>query len=173
AIYAAPRTGAHMILGPVYRKWEELGRAGGPFGLPVTDTRTIEGTRLQFSDFEHGAIYSHPVLGTHPVPEPVLLLWDHYDRHRGPLGRVTTDLLAGTAGEHQEFEYGTVTANPALGIHAVWGPIFDYWASQSREDGTYGFPVSDVYAVDADHDRCDFQNGSLMLDKTTGAVTQV
>ena len=55
----------------------------------------------------------------------------------------------------------------------MWGPIFDAWASQyGRETGSLGCPTTDVYAVDPTHDRCDFQNGSLILDKTTGAVSQ-
>jgi uncharacterized protein with LGFP repeats len=173
AIYASPRTGAHTVLDPIYGTWVEQGRDRGAFGLPTTDTRHIDGTRLRFNDFEHGAIYHHPVLGTHALPEPVLLVWDRYDRHRGPLGRVRTDLVSDVLGTHQDFDHGTITVHETLGVHTVWGLIFDYWAADGREAGPLGFPVSDVYAVDAEHDRCDFEHGSLELDKTTGTVTQV
>jgi uncharacterized protein with LGFP repeats len=173
AIYVSPRTGAHMVLKPIYTKWDELGRGAGDYGLPITDTRKVEGSRLRFNNFEHGAIYTHPRLGTHAVPEPVLAKYDELDRHKGPLGAPAADLVSSDLGSHLDFAHGTIDIHVTLGTHVVWGPIYDVWVSEyGREDGSLGWPATDVYPVDTEHDRCDFEHGSLLLDKTTGAVTQ-
>jgi len=174
ALYASAHTGVRAVMRPILDKWDELDRDRGEYGLPITDTRDVSADGLRYNDFEHGAIYSHPVTGTIAVPELVLTVWARDDRQNGPLGAPTGDLVEHPElGSHQDFAQGTVSIHPTIGVHAVWGPIFQTWATTyGREEGSLGFPVSDVYAVDADHDRCDFQNGSLVLDKQSGEVTQ-
>jgi uncharacterized protein with LGFP repeats len=175
SIHASHRTGPCAVWGRVFTTWSAAGMAMSPLGLPLTDTKETADGDGQYADFEHGSIYATPSSGTRTVVEPVLVLWSVYQRERGPLGYPTGDVddLPQGMGQTQPFDHGVIDMTPDGGVHAVWGPIFDSWVAQyGRETGTLGAPVTDVYAVDPQHDRCDFAHGSLVVDKTTGAVTQ-
>lgn len=175
SIHASRRTEAHAVWGPVFTAWNAAGLAASPLGLPVTDTRINADGTGQHNDFENGALYYSPAHGTHAVLEPVFVVWVARNRETGPLGYPTDELteLPSGMGQTQSFENGVVDVMPDLGAHAVWGPIFQSWVTQyGRETGSLGRPTSDIYSVDPTHDRCDFEHGSLVLDKTTGAITQ-
>lgn len=175
SIYTSHHTDTHAVWGPVFTYWQSASSAGSPLGLPITDTRSNSDGAGQHNDFEGGAVYFAPVPGAHAVLQPALVVWDAHQRETGPLGYPTdelTDLPSGL-GQTQSFANGAIDLMPDLGAHAVWGPIFQAWVTQyGRETGTLGRPVTDVYAVDLTHDRCDFERGSLVLDKTTGTVSQ-
>jgi uncharacterized protein with LGFP repeats len=175
SIHASHHTDAHAVWGPVFTYWRAAGMASSALGLPITDTRSNGDGAGEHNDFERGTIYFAPGPGTHAVLQPVLVVWDAHGRETGPLGYPTdelTDLPSGL-GQTQPFVNGVIDLMPDLGAHAVWGPIFQAWVAQyGRETGTLGRPTTDVYAVDPTHDRCDFEHGSLVLDKTTGTVSQ-
>jgi uncharacterized protein with LGFP repeats len=174
SIHVSHDTNPHAVWGPVFREWSVIGMTKSPLGLPVTDTLINPDGAGQHNDFKAGSIYYSPSYGAHAVPDPVHTWWDAHDREAGPLGYPVDDLtdLPQQLGQTQSFQYGVVDVTPTS-THAVWGPIFDVWASQyGRESGSLGMPLTDVYAVDPTHDRCDFQNGSLVLDKTTGTVSE-
>lgn len=175
AISSSHDTGTHAVWGPVFGKWSEIGMTTSAVGLPTTDTRTNADGTGQHNDFEHGSIYYSPAYGAHVVPTVPLTVWNAHGRERGPLGYPTAEVtdLPNGLGQTQSFEHGVIDMTTVAGTHAVWGPIFDTWASQyGRETGSLGCATTDVYPVDPTHDRVDFQNGSLVLDKTTGQVTQ-
>lgn len=175
AIHASHRTGAHAVWGPVFAAWSAAGMASSPLGLPITDTRTNADGTGQHNDFQQGTIYYSRAYGAQIVPAIVLAIWDDHQRETGPLGYPTADVtdIPDGLGQMQAFEYGVVDIATPAGTHGVWGPIFTTWVNQyGRETGSLGCPISDVYTVDPTHDRCDFQNGSLVLDTTTGAVTR-
>jgi hypothetical protein len=175
SIHSSNHTGAHVVTEPVFSVWADAGMAASPVGLPITDTRVNADGVGRHNEFELGAIYFSPTAGIHTVPAVVLQTWDAHDREAGPLGYPTSEFtdLPNGMGQTQEFEHGVIDLTVTFGTHAVWGPIFDSWVSQyGRETGTLGLPMTDVYTVDPTHDRCDFEHGSLVVDKTTGAVTQ-
>ena len=175
SIHAADNSGTHALWGPIFTKWSSVGMTGSALGLPTTDIVTNIDRSGQHADFEHGSIYYLAAYGAHVVVENVLAVWNAHARDAGPLGYPTSELtdLPQSLGQTQQFEHGAIDITTVAGSHGVWGPIFDAWANQyGRETGSLGCPTSDVYAVDSTHDRCDFQNGSLVLDKTSGTVTQ-
>ena len=175
SIHSSHHTGTHAVWGPVFSAWSAAGMATSPLGLPLTDTRTNADGHGQHNDFEGGSIYFSPTFGAHSVPSASLAVWTAHDRETGPLGYPTGEVadLPNGLGQEQPFEHGVIDMTVSVGAHAVWGPIFDVWVSQyGRETGSLGCPITDVYPVDPTHDRCDFQYGSLVLDTTTGAVSQ-
>jgi hypothetical protein len=174
AIYASSATGAHMVLRPTLGKWLRIGGAAGAFGLPTGDTTLTTDGQGRRTEFQHGAVYSHPEHGVHAVPEDVLEVWSAYERVDGPLGYPTSDLFAvsGTEGWRLSFEGGAIFRHPTVGVHGVWGQIFLTWQDEhGGETGAMGFPTSDVYPVDDTRERCDFEHGSLVNDTAAGVVT--
>jgi uncharacterized protein with LGFP repeats len=174
AIYASSGTGAHMVLNPHLGEWRRNGGASGPFGLPTSNTKPTLDDVGRRTEFQHGAVYSHPTHGCHAVPADILAVWDTQARAAGPLGYPTSDLfpVVGTEGMRLTFVGGAAYRHPAAGVHAVWGPIFTEWQTEhGGETGQMGFPTSDVYALDATHDKCEFERGSLVYDKTQATVT--
>lgn len=173
AIYASPATGAHMVLAPHLGEWRRNGGAAGAFGLPTSNTKPVRDDIGRRTEFQHGAVYSHPSYGCHAVPGDILAVWDRQARAAGPLGYPASDLFAveGTEGMRQSFVGGAAYRHPTAGVHAVWGPIFTTWQNDhGGETGTMGFPTSDVYPLDDTRDKCDFEHGSLVLDTSGGTV---
>ena len=89
-------------------------------------------------------------------------------------GTFTDVVFYDSTGRKVEFQHGVIDIHPTAGTHGVWGPIFRAWsADYGRETGELGFPTTTVRAIDERHVTCDFQNGTLIYDRTTGVVTRV
>jgi hypothetical protein len=175
AIYATGSTGTHAVIGADYDAWNANGGAAGPLGYPVHDTTDDADGVGTITRFEHGGV-SASSWGAFAILDPLWATWRGLSGPSGPLGYPIADTVANNddIGSHNDFADGTVTTSPATGTHAVWGPIFLSWANDyGREAGALGHPLSEVYALDATHDRCDFTGGSLVLDKQSGTVSQV
>lgn len=175
AIYSSPATGAHAVVGECYDTWIAHGGVTGPLGYPVHDTHADPDGKGHVSRFDHGGVWA-ATAGAFVLMDPIWGKWRTLSGPAGALGRPTTDTVTNTdgTGAHNDFAAGTVTYGPTTGTHAVWGPIYLAWSgTYGREDGSLGYPTSDVYAVDATHDRCDFVNGSLVYDSQSNTVSEV
>ncbi|MEW1808499.1 esterase, partial [Pseudarthrobacter sp. NPDC080039] len=50
-------------------------------------------------------------------------------------------------GSYQNYQSGAIVSSPAAGTHESYGPIRAAWASSGFEQGTLGYPTSEVYPV--------------------------
>ncbi|WP_442907759.1 LGFP repeat-containing protein, partial [Kineococcus sp. G2] len=66
---------------------------------------------------------------------------------------------------------GLVYWTPALGAHAVHGAFAGYYAGQSWERGSLGYPRTGEYPVPGGV-RQDYEGGSLVWDARSGRVTR-
>jgi uncharacterized protein with LGFP repeats len=163
------------VVGECYDTWIAHGGVTGPLGYPVHDTHADPDGKGHVSRFDHGGVWA-ATAGAFVLMDPIWGKWRTLSGPAGALGRPTTDTVTNTdgTGAHNDFAAGTVTYGPTTGTHAVWGPIYLAWSgTYGREDGSLGYPTSDVYAVDATHDRCDFVNGSLVYDSQSNTVSEV
>ncbi|GGK55449.1 hypothetical protein GCM10011591_29280 [Nocardia camponoti] len=90
----------------------------------------------------------------------------------GPLGAPRSELLKATDGrQYAKFENGLVYAgaNPGETFEVV-GAILKRYVDLGADTGALGLPTSASYPV-PDGTRADFENGSLVLNETTGVVT--
>jgi uncharacterized protein with LGFP repeats len=174
------RTASHSApcLGPdctteITQRWLDLGGASGVLGHELAGERPDPSGEGRYAIFEHGAIFSSPTTGLHLVNG---LIWNHY----AILGTTTSVLgfpvsesvpTSDGAGEYQQFRHGSIYTSPS-GTFEIHGGIYDAWAANGKESGSFGYPVSDVY-MQGNDPRVDFQHGSLMLDPSTNAVTHV
>jgi hypothetical protein len=177
AIYDRSGVGTHAVHEPIYTAWSKTGRISGPLGYPTLDTTREDDGIGWRQRFEHGGMASAQTSApAFYALDPSWGAWRRLRGPAGPLGHLTSDpqTNADELGTHNDCEHGTVTTSPAAGTHGVWGPIFTSWSGDyNREPGRLGHPTTDVYVVDDTHDRCDFERGSLVLDKSTGDITLV
>jgi uncharacterized protein with LGFP repeats len=100
--------------------------------------------------------------------------WRAQNWEAGPLGYPVADQRCGltNGGCLQNFQHGTIYNNSASGTHTVLnGALMDAWRAQNWEAGPLGYPASDAYPV-AQGTAQDFQGGRLVLNSTTGVVSQ-
>lgn len=101
-------------------------------------------------------------LATNPIRTKWLAL-------RSTLGEPSVvETAAANGGRTTGFTGGAVYWSSATGAWAVRGAILTYWTGLGAERSTYGYPLSDQYAV-AGGVRQDFQNGSVFV--ATGSST--
>jgi hypothetical protein len=65
SIFWHPQLGAHVVQGAIRKQWASLGWEGGSLGYPITDEKSIPSSKTRYSQFQYGAIYWHPAVGTH------------------------------------------------------------------------------------------------------------
>lgn len=68
-----------------------------------------------------------------------------------------------------KFSNGVITDSDTTGTHAIWGAIADEWARQGFEVGSLGAPTATQRVV-GNTEVAEFQNGTITLDRATGAV---
>lgn len=67
SIYWTPELGAHEVHGAIVAAWESSGWETGPLGYPRTDEEPVGDGVGRVSEFQRGAIYWTPQLGSHVV----------------------------------------------------------------------------------------------------------
>ncbi|HYR10913.1 MAG TPA: hypothetical protein VEQ60_24245 [Longimicrobium sp.] len=108
--------------GEIRAKYEALGGAAGPLGLPVTDEKIAPDQEGRYSHFEHGSIYWTPRTGPMMVRGTVRDRWAASGWERGPLGYPVQDqhrmLLLGPSPrvEWCRFEHGLIAGDARGGL---------------------------------------------------------
>jgi hypothetical protein len=82
---------AFEVHGDIRAKYESLGGAAGPLGLPTTNETVIPDNFGRFNHFEHGSIYWTPRTGPMMVRGTVRDRWAASGWERGPLGYPVQD----------------------------------------------------------------------------------
>ncbi len=100
---------AFGVYGAIYKKWGTTGWDSGALGYPISDEAAAQGGR--FSEFESGAIYYRPQIGTCVIRSPLLAEWTMQGRERGSLGYPTADTTVSGDTQTQVFERGTLTTD--------------------------------------------------------------
>ncbi|SFD86318.1 LGFP repeat-containing protein [Actinopolyspora alba] len=160
AIYAPEGGTAHVLGGPVLRKWRSTGGGNGPLGYAVTDRTATEDGRGQYNDFaNNAAIYWTAETGAHVVRGPILRKWRALGAEKGSLGYPTTDesTVADGQGSYNEFDGsggGAVYLAPGSDeAFAVYGGIYAKWQALGGATGVLGYPTSDEQNTSDDQGR--------------------
>jgi LGFP repeat len=90
-IYSSPGSPAVEVHGAIRAKYEALGGAAGPLGLPTTDESGAPDGVGRFNHFQHGSIYWTPRTGPMMVGGTVRNRWAASGWERGPLGYPVQD----------------------------------------------------------------------------------
>jgi hypothetical protein len=163
AIFDVSGTGVLVVAPPI---WGAVRDRLGPdgVGVPLDEQRLLhagDGWSQVFGTHRGGRVtvdaevVGCPALGTHVVAEPVLARWASFGRESGILGyptRSTGTTPDGTStfGNFAKLDRGrlvhrgAIYANPLLGVHALWGDVFDQWRALGGEGGPLGYPSSGI-----------------------------
>ncbi len=137
-IYFSPATGTHEVHGAIRDKYNALGGAAGPLGLPLTDeTGTPDGIG-RFNHFQGGSIYWTGRTGAVMVRESIRHLWATQGWETGPLGYPVQD------------EHRYVTPHPATDPFTAWS-VFENGAIVA---GAAGTAVARTVEIAPDKLRC-------------------
>ncbi|WP_369070420.1 hypothetical protein [Kineococcus terrestris] len=167
SVYWRAETGAHPVRGAVRDTWDRLGGPNGLVGMPVgAEFGPLAGGGYG-QHFTQGSVYWSPATGGHSVLETggVRARWAELGWERG-IGYPTSDTFVGLRDQWkgQHFERGSLYSRSFLGdpapVFLVQGLIRDLWGQLGWENGEYGYPTSQEYAVPGGR-RQDFEGGSL------------
>lgn len=144
-------------IGDAYRRNNS---ASGPLGACATwEYPGPRGGRQQ--NYAGGRIYWHPNTDAWAVFGAI---GNHYvglSEANGPLLYPTSDELScpfRANCKFNRFETGNIYWSPTTGAHAVYGAIFAEWGRQGYENGRFGLPTTDEFAVGADR-QVNFEGG--------------
>ncbi len=146
--------------------YTEIAGPEGPLGSCTGAEHDLDGGRMQ--EFAHGAVYWTESTGAWEVYGAIA---EKYATDGGPGSAVGWPIsgelvTANGAGQFNRFEHGNIYHSPA-GTHSVHGAIFDEWGRQGFEQGQFGFPTTDEFAV-TDGVQTNFQGGWIRFITATG-----
>ncbi|MEU6579525.1 esterase [Nocardia sp. NPDC046763] len=104
----ATRDGAEItVVGGILEKYNQMGGATGTLGMPTGPAQDApDGGMVQ--EFNGGAIYSSPTLGTHVVWGEIRKAWDDQGGASGKLGYPASDEYDITGGKQSDFSGGSI-----------------------------------------------------------------
>jgi uncharacterized protein with LGFP repeats len=171
SIYWSPYTHAQEVHGAIRAKWAQMGWERSFLGYPITSELEATDAVGRASRFQGGSIYWTPSTGAQEVHGAILAKWAGEGSEGSRLGYPVTDEYPtpNGRGRFNHFERGSIYWSPSTSARVVEGPVRDKWAQTGWENGTLGFPTTDVYPT-ATGQRADFEGGSIEWNKVTGAT---
>ncbi|MET0236545.1 MAG: PQQ-dependent sugar dehydrogenase [Kibdelosporangium sp.] len=115
SIYWSPETGARLVFGGIYEKWQALG-AEAFNGYPATDELTLPDGIGRLNAFERGYIYWHPAVGANELHGGIYDRWAVLGWERSYLGYPTSDEFDIPGGRRSNFQFGYITYDRATGV---------------------------------------------------------
>lgn len=183
--------GTYLVSGPVLSKWHALGAEDGLLGYPISDTLATTDGRGAFGDFAklvhghvryRGAIFAHPVIGTHAMVGRIYEKWRSLGGQGSPLGLPSSDRLGLGAPHAYQNDFalldggavrsrGTIVSTNELGTWAIWGLVHSRWVASGGRHGPLGLPTSDIVVTpDGTSTFATFRPLSARTDATGGGI---
>jgi len=173
SVYWRSDLGAHEVHGPIFSRWEFIGRERSILGYPTADQQPSTDGVGAYSTFRGGSIYWSPSTGPHEVCGSIRDKWTLKGRETGFLGYPVTGqrTLPDGVGRYNDFVGGSIYWGPSTGAYELHGPIRTKWLSLGGVRSSVGYPISDIVDLGGGLQRATFQAGTLTYDPGTGVVT--
>ncbi|MFY0568179.1 peptidoglycan DD-metalloendopeptidase family protein [Archangium lansingense] len=172
SIYWTPTLGAHVVMGQIRIKWEQLDWERGALGYPLTDELTTPDGVGRYNHFERGSIYWTEATGAWEIHGDIREKWKQLGWERSELGYPTSGELKTPdgAGRYNHFQNGSIYWTQATGAHEVRGLIRAKWEQLGWEKSYLGYPTTDEQATPDGVGRYNhFERGSIYFTPATGA----
>jgi uncharacterized protein with LGFP repeats len=174
AIYWTGATGAHLIYGEIYKKWQAAGGESGVMGYPITDEASTPDNVCQFNNFNGGgAIYYTAALGGFLIYGDIYKKWQATGGESGVMGYPITDEASAPDNVCRFNNFsggGAIYWTAARGAFLIYGDIYKKWIALGGEGSYLGYPVTDETSAGTKGGRYnDFVGGSIYWSPLTGA----
>ncbi|MFE8597940.1 N-acetylmuramoyl-L-alanine amidase [Archangium violaceum] len=172
SIYWTPALGAHVVMGQIRIKWEQVGWEVGVLGYPITDEVATPDGVGRYNHFERGSIYWTQNTGAWEIHGDIREKWKQLGWERSDLGYPTTgeQKTPDGAGRYNHFQNGSIYWTQATGAREVRGLIRAKWEELGWETSYLGYPTTDEQgATDGVGRYNHFQRGSIYFTPATGA----
>ncbi len=112
ALLLSPNGQVYESIGDSRMAWERSGWGNGPLGYPTSNVIELSDA-ASYQLYETGRIMTNPAGDTFFMYGKLLDAWIAQDYERGSLGYPTSDVTCDASGCTQDFEGGTLVADPA------------------------------------------------------------
>ncbi|MDF2048678.1 GH25 family lysozyme, partial [Arthrobacter sp. Cr_A7] len=166
ALLFSPATGAHTLTGRILDYWQKSGFENGRLGYPAGPASCGAVQAECRQAFEKGVVgYSAATAPETVAAGPMAAGWERLGWGAGSLGYPTSGQYCGLkdGGCFQMFAKGALMYSPATGAQpSLLGPIRDLWQKTGFENGSLGYPASDVI--------CGLVDGGCFQNYSSGTV---
>ncbi|GAA1722141.1 hypothetical protein GCM10009702_24880 [Propioniferax innocua] len=161
-IYWSPSTGAHAVLGDIYKVFTNEGSASGPVGLPTSGEFAV-GRGAVAQRFQHGLALWTPQGGAHMVRGMILNEYAKYNWERGPLGLPVSNEGQAKGARVSYFEHGAIYWSRGNGTRTIRGDIYKRYMQMGRHTSALGVPMSSEFSGGHGTRVTRFQHGGLII----------
>lgn len=162
----------YSIKSVIREKYVQLGGPNSFLGCPTTNTLQTPGGFGLYAHFQGGSIYWHPGTGAYEIHGAIRTKWASLGWEKSALRYpITNELTApDKIGRFSHFQGGSIYWHPASGAHVIYGIFREKWASFGWEQGSLGYPTTDVLkAPNTLWYYIHFQGGSIYWNPLIGA----
>lgn len=164
---------AYETHGAIFGKWNALGNATGPVGLPTSDEQDTARVPGRYATFQGGnLIWDQATGNTYFVSGGILAKYAALGYSGGFLGLPTSDRQRNDAKgvDYQTFQGGVINEYGGRSF-ALGGAILASWDARGGANGPIGLPTSDEIDTPRVPGRYqEFQGGSLIWNRATGVT---
>jgi LGFP repeat len=122
-IVLTPAGIAFTASGPIGAKYIALGAEGGLLGYPTRDESAAAVTGARYTSYEHGRICWSSATAAHETHGPIWTEYVSRGAEASPLGLPVSDVVVVAAGgSRQDFQHGSLVADPAGNVTEVPAP---------------------------------------------------
>lgn len=160
--------GTHVVKNGFNAYYDRQGGVGGVLGGATVEESplTAGGAQQTFlgADGARRTTIWHPRQGRVVLMKSdgaIYSLWRQLGAENSGLGYPTSSEISGlpSGGVYEDFDGGKIYWSPATGTQPIqWGPIFDEWARNGYERGSWGYPTSPSWQVNGTWNQ-NFQGG--------------
>ena len=171
SILWSPATGAKVSPnGAIRNAYRDTGYENGGLGYPTSDEQSLPGGG-KYQNFQGGAIIWTAATGARVSAGDIRRAWQQTGFEKGPLGYPTSnEVSTRNGGTYQNYQKGTIYWSPATGARvSPDGPIRNAYKDAGSENGSLGFPTSDVVSMADGGKYQNFQGGAIIWSSKTGA----
>lgn len=123
-----------------------------------------------YQRYENGYVLWSPATGAQVSSGAIRTGFAASGYESGPLGYPKAAEVTGqlNGGSYQMYENGAINWSPATGAHATYGEIRAKWAATGYQNGSLGYPTSDVVSSPNGGTSQRFERGAIISSPATG-----
>lgn len=154
---------------PIMDRWRSLGGRRAKIGEPVSGEFAVARGAVQ--KFESGRIFWSKTTGARDLRGAILTTYQKLGGTDSRLGLPVKGMMdAPDRGHKAAFQRGFIFSGRRTGAHVLYGRILERWTAAGTVRSAFGYPTTDVFAVDGGL-RVRFEGGVISWDRSTDSFS--